>query len=625
MIYTSLALPPWLRGGIRPLLKGAEDCKYIYGADTETFKGKPITFQFFSEMAGCHEIVWIDDPSRATSVFLKWCRSLRSKVHHVVYGHNLVFDLVSFLWDRVRDLVETSSGEFDFEHDGWRFTGVYGAPTFMHVRDLNRNWHITVVDSFSYYRASLDAASKVFCPHLRKLEKPFGPNGEVIGEYHFRRGDRCFEDYAMRDAEIAYHIGLALEVLHDEFDLPQTVSVANMAAKVFQHHYLEKPIPHPRREIMEIGLSSYHGGKNNITGPRGWYPRVSSIDISSAYPHAMASFPSFYQAELYKPYRAKQPRSVPDLGVYRVWGYVRPDAWPVLFKHDFTPVGRGGRGERLDGVCVSGFELNEAIDSGEFHPTSVDGWVYDADHDKHDPPMRRYVQEFYARKEAETDPGKRAMDKFLLNSISGKYIQTRKRNKMPHYDLNAAKLSGTSDLIAGGMFHPFIASLITGHTRARIHRLEHRFEALHTATDGIFTEQDLTGVDLGPPGLGALVHEAEGELLLFRNKLYILYGDGPYTGAKGTAPSVIKPDKHIKKAAMHGYAGKLDELERMAVSGVREYEVRKPNRLRSSLARGDTPNDFQSRRMRLDVGDLPVHAPLPDNPSGPPAEDRKTA
>jgi hypothetical protein len=105
----------------------------------------------------------------------------------------------------------------------------------------------------------------------------------------------------------------------------------------------------------------------------------------------------------------------------------------------------------------------------------------------------------------------------MLNSISGKFIQTRKRNKMPHYDLSADKLSSTGDLIGGGMFHPFIASLITGHTRAKMHRLEHQYRAIHTATDGIFTEQDLSGADLGKAGLGSLVNEACGELLLMRN------------------------------------------------------------------------------------------------------------
>jgi hypothetical protein len=68
---------------------------------------------------------------------------------------------------------------------------------------------------------------------------------------------------------------------------------------------------------------------------------------------------------------------------------------------------------------------------------------------------------------------------------------------------------------------------------------------------------------------------------------------------------------------MHGFAGKLDTLERMADSGAREYEVRKPNRLRQSLARGEVPNDFQTRKMSLSVGALPVHkrAPVSDNPT----------
>lgn len=565
--------------------------KFLYGGDTETMDGAPISFQFYSEQAKREDMIWINDPRDASKALMKWCRSLVSHAQHVVYVHNLEFDMVSFMWNRKDELVSTASGEFEFECEGWRVAGVYGAPTFTKLTDSANHRSVFLVDSFSYYRASLAKAAEVFCPHLPKLARPEG-----LGQKRFAKTDSEFVDYAMRDAVVAYHIGVALEGLHQEFDLSQTVSVADMAARIFRHSYLEHTIPQPPRAVLECALNSYHGGKNNLAVEPGWYQNVSSLDISSAYPHAMAGFPSFYEEGLYKKYRATTPKHVPDLGVYWVKGYAKGCNWPSMFAHNFTPI----RDEDVPGVCVAGYELNEALRSGEFKPRQVVGWFYDSEKDRHDPPLRRFVNEFYARKEAEKDKPKRAMYKFILNSISGKFIQTRKQEKVTFVDVENMEVTDSSNLVAGGMFHPFIASLITAHTRARIHQLEHTYKALHTATDGIFTQQPIR---MKPQtGLGALVNEAQGDLLLLRNKLYILYGDNP----KDPASSVY-PGKHIIKAALHGFAGSVADLEGLVATGQRSYEATRVNKLRSSLKRGATPNEFRQQAFKLNVGALPVH------------------
>ncbi|MDW8259204.1 MAG: hypothetical protein RML32_07145, partial [Gammaproteobacteria bacterium] len=195
--------------------------------------------------------------------------------------------------------------------------------------------------------------------------------------------------------------------------------------------------------------------------------------------------------------------------------------------------------------------------------------------------------------------GKRSMYKFILNSLSGKFIQTRKRKKVTHVDIESGRVSEANELVAGGMFHPFIAQAITGHTRARIHRLEHRYRAIHTATDGIFTQQQAHSEG---EGLGSLVCEARGDLLLLRNKLYILYSD------EGKTASAVFEGKKIVKAALHGFAGSVADLERLIVTNRRKYSVRRVNRLRESLRRGLNPNEFTQRDFVLKVGRLPVHS-----------------
>lgn len=592
-----------MRDGIGVSKKGSVVRKMIYGGDTETMRGQPISFQFYGENRS--DMIFIPDPAKATSIMLKWCKSLPSRALHVVYVHNLEFDMVSFFWDHREELVAHRSGEFDFEIDGWRVHGAYGSPTFCRLTDSGNNRVVMLVDSFSYYRASLAKAADVFCPDLPKLKAPDG-----LGEKMFKRNDEQFIEYAMRDSIIAYYIGLSLEKLHDEFDIGQTVSVADMAARIFRHKFMTKPIPQIDRAYIEIALSAYHGGKNLLSAEPGWYQQVTSIDISSAYPHAMHGFPSFYHEKLYRAWRGRNVKQVPDLGVYVVSGRVKPCKWPCLFTHDFKPL----LGGDVEGLCVAGYELNEAIRSGEFKASHVSGLFYDAEKDRDEPPLKAFVEDFYERKSTATDKPMRAMYKFILNSISGKFIQTRKNNRssvitVDDDNSSMLKVADEADLIAGGMFQPFIAALITAHTRARIHQIEHEYETIHTATDGVYTQHPVNAKKFGT-GLGSLSIEGIGDLLMLRNKTYVLYSDKPGDPDKPVKSQAFK-DKYLVKYALHGFQGTVFDLERMVATGTRLYMTKKVNRLRASVLSGETPNEFVDKTFSLKVSrNLPVHPPL---------------
>jgi hypothetical protein len=256
----------------------------------------------------------------------------------------------------------------------------------------------------------------------------------------------------------------------------------------------------------------------------------------------------------------------------------------------------------VDSTWVQGIELNEAIRSGEFKMDSIRGYYYDAEKDIQTPALRSFCDEFYARKQNEKDKVRRAGYKFILNSISGKFIQTRKRNMRAYVDVDRMEVSTAADLVAGGLFHPFIAAAITADTRARIHCLEHKYSAIHTATDGIFTlrkpAKDVTYKNATK--LGQLTCDGEGTLLLIRNKCYILYGD------KGDTPSWAFEGKRILKAATHGYQGSVSQLEKLIASGKRKYTINKPNKLGESIKRGLIPNQFREREMTLKVGPINV-------------------
>jgi hypothetical protein len=571
--------------------------KFIYGGDTETIRGKPMTLQFYSEDIACSDIFFVDERN-ARDVFLKWCGQRRRDHEHVVYIHHLAFDLIELVWGSHAKLV-SGGGEFEFKVGKWFISGVYGTPTFCRVSN-GHDITVTLIDSYSYFRGSLAKGAQLFCPDLPKLERPGG-----IGEKLFKKKDSGFIDYAMRDAEVAYHMGKAIQAMHEEYDIPQSVSIADMAVKIFKRKFLTYTIPLASRAITDAALLSYHGGKNNITVEPGWYENVTSLDISSAYPDIMRNMPAFSNAKLYRRYSGKRVQSVPDYGVYCVSGQLAECDWPVLFSHGFKPLAG-----KISDVWVHGFELNEALRSKEFRPSKVKGWLYDHEKDHQPSAFRGFVDDFYAKKSSERDPVKRYMVKLILNAPSGKLIQTRKRGSSAYTDVDAGVTVTASELIAGGLFNPFIASTVTAHTRARIHQLEHKYKAIHTATDGIMTLSRSAKAE--GRGLGALTVETRGaSLLLIRNKCYILYGTKSQAAAlckEGEKPfaSYAFKGKYILKYALHGFMGNVLELEKMIASGRRKYKVSKPNTLKKALKEKLTPNEFVEREYTLKIGPLVV-------------------
>jgi hypothetical protein len=335
-----------------------------------------------------------------------------------------------------------------------------------------------------------------------------------------------------------------------------------------------------------------------------WHTDVVSLDISSAYPFAMSQLPSFSNEKLYR--RAKIKASdrrtynngVPKFGVYNISGTAANCAWPSLFDRSFNAM----QGKFYD-VWVNGYDLNAALTSGEVKLSSIKGYFYDHTRDRHASPFSAFVNDFYQRKESATDPVSRYMYKTVLNSLYGKFIQTTRKED---------ETTGESIYEAGGMYHPFIASAITAHTRAYIHDIEHEFSAIHTATDGVFAPNKkgmarrlaaFNKVRQNTTGLGALKLEASGDLLLLRNKLYVLYSD-----SEGKISSKHFKGKMINKYALHGFQSSVYTLEELVAFNRRKYETHRPNQLRESLkSKGvKIPNNFETRSMILKVGPISV-------------------
>lgn len=565
----------------------------IIGFDTETMEGPPITAQFYSDMMPSINACIFVNENNVLDKCLRHIAKHCKRGEFVIYGHNLKFDLLSMMYPVKRELIR-KRGEFEWIHRDWHIDGIYGTPTFCRMR--RRDCQVYIIDTFSWFRTSLARAAELICPDLPKLTRPEG-----LGTKQFQPNDDDFIAYAMRDAEVAYYVGVAIDAMHHEFDLRQSVSVADMASRIFTQHYISEaaPIHNTGPRIIEGAVKSYHGGKNNVIkgAAPAWHSHVDAWDLSSAYPHAMTELPAFSKPNLYAASRVfnKRQRHFPEHAIYCISGQVPNCDWPVIFDHSFNPIFG-----KFENVWVTGYELNEARRADEIRLSKVFGHVYDSDKDPvTNTAFQRYVEDFYRMKSEATDEVRRYLYKVLLNSLYGKFIQSRE----------VEDGDGHVTWKHGPLYHPFIASLITGHTRAVMHRLEHQTKAIHTATDGVFcgaNNSPKDGVfDWAPSeGLGSITNEGrDAELCLLRNKLYLLYSDTPGDGW----PSFVRPDRYVAKYAKHGFQGSPKQLEELVMNNRRKYSVERPNTLRNAIRQGRIPNKFEEYDLVLRVAPLKVH------------------
>lgn len=560
------------------------------GADTETVDGDVNCFQLSLDGKGAH--VFFIRSKNVEKYFLSVLDGLPNTRGRclVLWFHNIAFDLPVIFSKRHALFRED---EFEFESEGWTIRGVYSHLCFVTLRKGEK--HVQLLGTDSYFKTSLAKLADIFCPELPKL-KPV----KNIGKVYYTAKNKNFVEYAARDAVICHVVGSRIIAMHEKYGIPLSVSAPHMASRIFRRKFLVEPIPLPSMSLVYSSLHSYHGGKNNFPVKRGLYKGVSCLDIKSAYPFSMAQLPSFSNRDLYYQFEGKPPiKLVPSFGVYKISGIAHATPWPIIFGHGFKPL----YGEFSD-VWTTGFEVNQAIASGLVEVHSCQGYFYDARADKIRSPFAEYVRHFYQQKEEAQDKGERDFYKLLLNSLYGKFIETRGASSLLNcrYDIDKEEVHFDLELVAGGLFNPFIATLITGHTRAYIHALELKYKALHTSTDGIMTQSKVVGLS---DELGGLSIEAKGDVLLLRNKLYVVYTGQKSKAAKDRSGmplvSKIYPQKYIQKYALHGFFTDVNTLEKMVNKGISEYQFTKVNKLRESLRRGLKVNRFEKQRRKLNL------------------------
>lgn len=613
----------------------------LFGADTETFFGKPDTVQ-----AHDGSDTMIERVSGATIFdrLMTWVsRRCRERGVNIVYFHRLAFDLLVVFFEKRKEIYQQGT-ETHFKYKGWDCRILYGKVNAAVLRKGKTT--VQVLDSRAFTMASLAKSLMMFGVPEKKLPKP-----DRLGE---KRLDFKDYDYAKQDAISEYGLGKKILEFHSMYQVKPSISLPQFAARVFKRHFMTdgEVIPFPPVDVVKASEFSYHGGANLALD----FPRVIEdayeADISSAYPKAMSMLPQLVQGDYYEVTSFDPDRA----GVYCVSGYAEPTTYPILYNHVFKPlIGN------FNDVWVTGHELARAMNDPAYEFKVSRGFVWDPDDRYKHNAFADYVQHFYKLKE-ETPKGTPLyyFYKYMLNQLYGKAIQAvevrsldsveraieevlkSSRSREEKFaeiealeDVDEApemesSFSGSIDyrwdaalgkyvrikkhFRAGGIYNPFVATQITGYVRGALWDLETAYSAFHAATDSVKT----TMKPKTSKGLGGVGVVTFGRCYLFRNKLYLHFCKDPAICGHKYAPfrfpqghplegrPIMEGGQHLCKVGLHGFKGTIAQLfdrrHELLKNREMKYEYRHMVGLREGLKRDEDVCAMVTRRELLKLG-----------------------
>jgi hypothetical protein len=530
----------------------------VIGFDSEqdTRTGRPMLFQYsrVGEMPDV-ELQVIGERERPLDRFMMYVHEVctRKDTEYIILGWNLQYEFTQ-LFPGI-SLEITSEPEFIIDYTlnlpGQPKAGRYTIRVandkryFIKIRNEATHRTITFADGMAFYVTSLDNAAKML---------GLGRKMKVVTK-RFTRADlesSSFVEYAKQDAFLTRKIGENIVDLHEKYDVTTCLTAPQFASKVFRHHFLNATIAPPDPDLEQAGLWSYHGGKNGyyLPGPHA-LANVYAFDITSAYPEAMRQLPNVETSEWH--YALGYEKGVAAL--WKIRARYTSCTYHGLMTHGNSWHETG----EIEGWTTS-YELDAAVDLGEIEIIEAEGWIMRGDPGG---ALVAYVDTFFDMKRKATGALREAA-KLFLNSLYGKFFQKVPLGIVGTYEMDAngdyrldqyvmTDPTQEYDWQAGGLYHPPIASLITGFVRAKIHRLEHKYKAVMTSTDGFFGLLPPDPDDIGTD-LGKLTVE-RGSLRIWRERLYVF------------TPSILRTietgGKLKRKYALHGFRGTLRDLVRL--------------------------------------------------------------
>lgn len=422
-----------------------------------------------------------DAPIITINEYFKYLTSCHQDLNNSVFVcWNLKFDASIILKSLPEDLLQILDNEGEVKYENLKIK--YIPKKCLTIADHRRKT-ARIFDAMQFYISSLDEASETY----------IGKNKKYEGKYQNKKFPNYIEDnemnliveYCRLDCNLtAQLMNLWVEKFYDSFKFypKQYYSVGAIAVTYVKTQIKEMPVfKEAPYEVQEMAYSAYYGGHFEIYS-RGKHEKVFHYDINSAYPYAMVKMPDFLNGTWI------QIRSLADfmkhrknVGFYKIHTIVKEErVSPFLFR-DSENLIRCPSGEFI--THLTSIELDVALEHYNVEIKFIEGYCFipTAHQDKS---FGNLVESMYQTRLEQIDPLQKTVYKYLINSLYGKFAQSRPKPR--------------------GLFSPICCSYITGFCRAQLLDAikNNKKDVIMLATDGIFSTKPLDVDTSGKKVLG---------------------------------------------------------------------------------------------------------------------------
>lgn len=414
-------------------------------------------------------------------------------------------------------------------------------------------------DLYNFLDTSLNKAAKKFLGD-EKLDNVDVSRLNVDLDY-WKENYVDIRKYCIKDAYLTkqladYFWGLVYQKLN--FYPKSPMSKGKLSEEYFLHKCIIPSIAFIPDKAIETAYNSYYGGHFEIL-KRGYFDKVYSYDIKSAYPAEIANLPDYTKGKWYKVYEVcKEARS----GFYKC----RIESMELPFSPFMQKIGgQAGLNVYPNGRFIQYLTKQEIEFFREYFPNSaikIDfGWeFYETKEVK---PFFDEITRLYAWKEVEKDPDIRYCVKIIMNSLYGKLIQ----------------VSGDGNY-TGKLFNPAYAAEVTAGARIKILKLalQKPFNIISFSTDSVSSTTPLNVCS--NPNLGDFEKDFTGEGVVIMSDVYNYWNNELHKEKSKLRGFSLASSKEIDSSEVY----LKDILAKMDKTTIYKYIAKRPYHLGECLS-----------------------------------------
>lgn len=478
----------------------------IAAIDTETYHGY---VKVLADSFGYH----LYNPS--VDDILKFLTEPRFKGHHV-FAYVMEFDA-----DAIIKMLPTENARLLYK------TGktVYHGYKLQYIKKkifviTSPEKHVTrIYDLYQYFESTLDKALQKYL-NVRKTDYPHRKELNDNISLYEREADTIIS-YCLDDARQAAELGNFLQENYKaefSFNPRNYISKASLAKDLIRTRGYVPDIRKIPRGALKYAFYSYKGGRFEML-QRGRFFGAELYDLNSAYPDTMKDLIDDTLGQ-WKMVRAPGPHAYYGFYLCNVLikpGHICPLAFYLADKLLYYPAGIGKTYLTKEEIIAYRKYVKVSVINGwEFYPSEI----------KY--PFREYMNTLFKRKqELPKDDYRRDLVKKMLNSVYG-----------ATYEKNPVE----GGLLAGKLFNPVYASVITANTRIKVFltAVRHEKNVIAFATDSILFDKPVNIPTSDK--IGGWEKTYKGDAIVLRGGIY-LFADEVKTRGMNRATKIIYKEK----------------------------------------------------------------------------------